>query len=104
MLQNKTRKEQHRRATSSALATVVARLWSLIVDDVAIVLALGSNCGTNGEELVQQGLHQTLHGVRSSIAGVGFHGLVQGGEVEAGVLEIEMAEVQVRAEEESKRA
>lgn len=90
MLHDKNRQEQHHRATSSALATAIARLWSLVAVDVAP--ALGSSCGANGEELVQQGLYRTLHDVSSSVAGVRVHGLEQSSEVEAGIPEIEMAE------------
>ena len=92
MLHNKTKKKHHYRAPSSALATADAHLWSPVIHDVTITLAIGPSRGTNGEELVQQGLHRTLHGVSNSGVGVGVHGLEQGSEVEAGILEIRVAE------------
>ena len=92
MLQNKTKEKHYRRASSSALDVVVARLGSPVIDDVTVILAFSPNHGADGEELLQHGFHRTLHSFSSSGVGLGVHGLEQGSKVEAGVPKIEMAE------------
>src|SRR3989337_4433981 len=46
--------EHHHQASPSALGATIARLWSPVVDDVAVARAAGRSRGVDGKELLQQ--------------------------------------------------
>ena len=56
------------------------------------VSAIGFSRRTNSQEHNHNIVHKPLHNGNSSIPGVGVHRSKEGGEVEAGILEIKMAE------------
>ena len=85
-----TGKKQNCWATSSDLGVTTARRHSLIARRVA--RSIGFSRRTNDQELAQHGVHEALHGGNSSILGDGVHWSKEVGEVEAGILEIKMAE------------
>ena len=90
MVQDKKEKSRISETTSSGLGITTTRQRNLNARCVAC--PTGFAWKANHHVPFQHGIHGALHGGGSSVLGVGVHGGKEGGEVEAGVLEIEMAE------------